>query len=81
MNRLRMRCDEPAKPSPRNAPTPLSQIRSLAAAGVLALIVRGCGMPASFAADNPAAAGASARECIADLDAGFREEDGNTSSR
>jgi hypothetical protein len=55
---------------------PLSLVRLLAAAGIVAFMACGPGMTSSFAAENQAAAEDSVKGCIADLDAGFREEDG-----
>jgi hypothetical protein len=54
----------------------LSLIRPLAAAGIAALAVCGPGMTQSFATENQAADEGSVQGCIADLDAGFREEQG-----
>jgi hypothetical protein len=53
---------------------PLPLIRLLAAAGVVGLTACGPGMTSLFAAENRAADEQSAKECIADLDAGFRED-------
>ena len=51
-------------------------IRPLAAAGIVALTACGPGMTASLAAETQATTEESPKGCIADLDAGFREEDG-----
>src|SRR4051812_22093299 len=55
---------------------PLSPIRPLAVAGIVALMACGPGTTSSFAAEEQAAAEESVKDCVADLDAGFREEDG-----